>query len=73
MIENVDVHKQSTSKFKVKDMIMLDARFQNIKRTSKDLDYKNLKSYSIVRAINNCVYELKLLDVMKEIFFVFYF
>ena len=73
MIENVDVHKQSTSKFKVKNMIMLDARFQNIKRINKNLDYKNLWSYSILRAINNCVYEFKLLDVMKNIFFVFYF
>ena len=73
MIENVDVHKQSTSKFKIKNIIMFDARFQNIKRISKDLDYKNLKWYSIVRAINNCVYELKLLDVIKDIFFVFHF
>ena len=72
MTKNVDTHKQSISKFKVKNMIMFDARYQNIKRNNKSLDYKNLKSYLIVRAINNCVYEFKLLEVMKNIFLVFH-
>ena len=72
MTKNVDTYKQSISKFKVKNMIMFDARYQNIKRNNKSLDYKNLKSYLIVRAINNCVYEFKLLEVMKNIFLVFH-
>ena len=73
MTKNVDTHKQSISKFKVKNIIMLDARYQNIKRNNKSLDYKNLKLYFIVRAINNYVYEFKLLEIMKNIFFVFHF
>ena len=52
---------------------MFDARYQNIKRNNKSLDYKNLKLYFIIRAINNCVYEFKLFEVMKNIFFVFHF
>ena len=73
MTKNVDTYKQSISKFKVKNMIMFDVRYQNIKRNNKSFDYINLKSYLIIRAINNFVYEFKLLEIMKNIFLVFHF
>jgi hypothetical protein len=72
MADNADAHRQPAPEFRVGDMVMLDARFQDTKRTSKGLDYKNLRPYPIVRAINNCAYELELPDAMKDIFPVFH-
>ena len=51
MADNADAHRQPAPEFRVGDMVMLDARFQDTKRTSKDLDYKNLGPFPIVRAI----------------------
>ena len=54
-------------------MIMLDARYQIITRFNKTFDYKNLNFFSIKRVIDNCVYELKLSKVMKNIHSMFHF
>ena len=68
----VNVHRAFASKFKVNDMIMLNARYLKIMRLNKSLDYKNLKSFKIVRMINNCAYELELSQIMKKCFSVFH-
>ena len=67
-----NVHRASASKFRVNDMIMLNARYLKIMRLNKSLDYKNLESFRVVRMINNCAYELELSQIMKECFSVFH-
>jgi len=51
---------------------MLDSRFITTKRPNKSLDFKNLGSYKIIRAINNMIYELDLPDDIKKMFPIFY-
>ena len=65
-------HRASTSKFRVKNMIMLNVRFQITRRQNKFLDYKNLKSYRVIKKINNITYELELSVTMTEMFSVFH-
>ena len=65
-------NKHSVSKLKMNDMIMLNARFQKTTKFNKNLDYKNLESFKIVKVVDNMIYELKLLEVMQNIFSVFH-
>jgi len=51
---------------------MLNIKNIVIAKLSKFLKYKNVDSYEIVKVINNYVYELKLLESIKLIYFVFY-
>ena len=51
---------------------MLDCRNIKTTRSNKSLDYKNMKSFKIIQAINNLAYELKLLVIMKKVFSVFH-
>ena len=64
--------KHSVSKLKMNDMIMLNARFQKTTRFNKNLDYKNLKSFKIVKIVDNMIYELKFFEIMQSIFSVFH-
>ena len=64
--------RHSVSELKMNDMIMLNARFQKTTRFNKNLDYKNLKSFKIVKVVDNMIYELKFLEVMQDIFSVFH-
>ena len=49
--------------------------FRNIKiiKLNKSLDHKNIKSFKIIRAINNSIYKLNLFNTIKKVFFIFYF
>jgi len=51
---------------------MLDIRNIAIAKLSKFLKYKNASFYEIVKVIDNYVYELKLFESIKLIYFVFY-
>jgi len=62
----------ATSKIKINNKIMLNTKNIAIAKLSKSLKYKNIYLYEIVRVINNYVYELKLLESIKLIYFVFY-
>ena len=64
--------KHSVSKLRMNDMIMLNARFQKTTRFNKDLDYKNLESFKIVKIVDNMTYELKLFEIMQDIFSMFH-
>ena len=64
--------KHFVSELKMNDMIMLNARFQKTTKLNKDFDYKNLKSFRIVRIVDNMIYELKFFEVMQSIFSVFH-
>ena len=72
-IKFVDVNRHSISKFKINDMIMLNVKYQFTKRFNKKFDYKNFESYFIFKAIDNCAYEFKLFEIMKNIFSIFHF
>ena len=61
----------SISAFKINDIVILNSRNIKIIRLSKSLDYKNLELFKVIRAINNIVYELELLDGIN-IFLIFY-
>ena len=52
---------------------MLNARRQKTNRSSKKFDYKNFKLYSIIKTIDNNVYEFKYSEVMKNMFSRFHF
>ena len=68
----VNVHRTFASKFRMNDMIMLNARYLKIMRLNKNLDYKNLESFKVVRMINNCAYELELSQIIKKCFSIFH-
>ena len=70
--EYVNAHRAFASKFRINDMIMLNVRYLKIMRSNKSFDYKNLKSFKVIRIINNCAYELKLFQTMNECFLVFH-
>ena len=72
-IKFVDARRHSISKFKINDMIMLNVKYQIINRSNKKFDYKNFDSYFIVKTIDNCAYELKFSNVMKNVFSIFHF
>ena len=50
---------------------MLDSRNIRIIRSNKSLDYKNLKLFKIIKAINNMTYKLKLSDEIN-VYLVFH-
>jgi len=60
------------SKFKVDNIIILNFKNINIIKLNKFLKHKNASFYKIVQVINNYVYKLKLLELIKLIYFVFY-
>ena len=68
----VNAHRASAFEFKMNDIIMLNARYIKIMRFNKNLDYKNLSFFKIIRVIDNCVYELELPQIMKGCFSVFH-
>ena len=51
---------------------MLNIKNIKINRSSKSLNYKNIKSFNIIKVINNIIYELNLLKKMN-IFSIFLF
>ena len=51
---------------------MLNYRNIKITRLNKSLNHKNMKSFKIVRVINNSIYEFNLLNTMKSVFSIFY-
>ena len=63
----------SISKFRVNNSMMLNAKFQIIIRSNKNLNYKNLNSFIVIRIIDNCAYKLKLLNVIQNTLSVFHF
>ena len=70
--KQINRDRYSTFEFRVKNMIMLDARYQIITRFNKIFDYKNLNFFRVTRVIDNCVYELSLSKVMKNIHSMFH-
>ena len=47
---------------------------RNIKtiKLNKSFNYKNLKSFKIIKAYKNSIYELKLSTSIKRLHFIFY-
>ena len=72
MKKQTNRNKHSTSKFRVKNKIMLDAKYIKTMKSIFFLNHKNLDLYKITRAINNIVYELDLLEIMNNLFNVFH-
>ena len=68
----VNAHRTSIFEFRIKNMMMLNVKFQITRRQSKSLDFKNLSSYRIIRKINDMTYELKLFATMSKIFSIFH-
>ena len=56
----------------MKDIIILNVRFQITRYQNKSFDYKNLNSYYVIRKINNITYKLKLFITITKIFSIFY-
>ena len=50
---------------------MLNSRNIKIIRLNKSLDYKNLKPFKVIKAINNIIYKLELSDEIN-IYLIFY-
>jgi len=71
-VKFANCNRIAISKFKVNNKIMLDIRNIAIAKLSKFLKYKNASFYEIVKVIDNYVYELKLFESIKLIYFVFY-
>ncbi len=57
--EQANRNRQPAPEFKIKDMVMLDARNIRTSRANKSLDHKNLGPFKIIRVIDNSAYELK--------------
>ena len=72
MKEQTNRNKHFVSKFRINDMMMLNARHLIIIKSNRKLDYRNLNSFKIIRAIDNNAYELKLSEIMNEMFPVFH-
>ena len=68
----VNQHKTSISEFRIKNMMMLNVRFQTTRRQNKSFDFKNLSSYRVIRKINDMIYELELSKTMTKMFSVFH-
>ena len=64
--------KHSVSELKMNNIIMLNARFQKTTKYNKNFDYKNLKSFKIVKIVDNIIYELKFSKIMQNILSMFY-
>ena len=73
MKKQINKNKLSTSKIKINDMMMLDFRYFKTIKSNRDLNYRNLDSFKIVRVIDNNAYELKLSKFMKNVFSMFHF
>ena len=71
-MEYANRSRAPATKFRVGDMVILDARNIKIRRPNQLLDYKNIGPFKIVRGINNIVYKLKLLEVIGNVFPVFH-
>ena len=69
----VNNYRSFVSKLKIDDKVFFNIRNLSIARSNRSLNHKNVNFYKIVRVINNAVYELKLLDVMKDIWSMFHF
>ncbi len=52
---------------------MLDSRFITTIKSNKNLDFKNLGPYKIIRVINNMIYEFDLSDSIRKTFPIFHF
>ena len=72
MKKQTNRNKYSTSKFRVENKVMLNAKYIKTMRSNNSLNHKNLDLYKITRAINNIVYELDLLEIMSNLFNVFH-
>ena len=73
MKKQINRDRHSTSKFRVNDTIMLNARFQKLTRLNASLNYKNLNFFKIAKMYHkNSAYKLDLLAIMKNIFLVFH-
>ena len=64
--------KQSTTKFRVDDKIMLNFKFLKTLKSNNELNYKNLNSFTINRMINNNAYQLNLSKSMSDVFSIFH-
>ena len=58
--------------FRVEDIVILNRKNIKTIRLSKLLDYKNLKLFKIIKALNNFAYELELSIFINNIYFIFY-
>ena len=70
--EQINKRRHVVSELRMRNKVMLDSRYISIIRSNRELNYKNLDSFEIVRAINNSVYELNLSKSMKRVFSVFH-
>lgn len=70
--DQANKRRHAASELRVGNKVMLDSRYISTIRPNRGLDYKNLGSFEIIRAINNSVYELDLPKSMKEVFPVFH-
>ena len=72
MKEQTNQKRHSTSKLRIKNKIMLNAKHFKTLRLNKDLNYKNLRSFTVNKIINKFVCRLKLFASMQEIFSMFH-
>ena len=72
MKKQMNRNKHFVSKFKINNIMMLNARHLIITKFNRKFEYRNLNSFKIIRVIDNNVYEIKFSKIIKKIFFVFY-
>ena len=70
--EHANKNRLSFLEFRVKNKVMLDARFQKITRSSKSLDYKNFDLFTIIKIVNKYAFLLDLSKTMKDVFSIFH-
>ena len=56
----------------INNMIMLNNRNIKTMKSNKSLNYKNLKSFKIIKVYDNSIYYLKLSTLIRRFHFVFY-
>ena len=66
------MHKASIPEFKIKNIIMLNVKFQITRRQNKSIDFKNLKPYRVIKKINDITYKLELSVTITSVFPIFH-
>jgi hypothetical protein len=71
---HVNKTRQSHLEYKVEDLMYVNAKNFSSERSSRSLTFKNVRSWKIIRVIDNKTYKLKLSDHLKaaELTSIFY-
>lgn len=65
--QHVNANKQLHLKYKIENLIYVNAKKKFLKKQFKLLNLKNLKFWKIIKNIDNKIYKLKILKHLKKI------